>query len=350
MTPVNVLIVDDSPTMRQLLVHMINEATDMRVVGEARDGKEAIKLAHDLHPDVILMDIVMPQMDGLQATREIMHTNPIPIVMVTASLDKHETDIAFRAIRLGALTVMHKPLGPQHPDFESRAAAMINAVRAMAGVKVIHHTKQTVKSDHKRPVVSKNQSPADLVAIAVSTGGPAALSTILRELPADYSLPIVVAQHISADFLPSLIDWLDNSTPLKVRLAKINEHPQPGHVYFAPGDAHLMLTRKRRFLLDKTPGRSTYMPSGDVLLESVATAYGANSVGVVLTGMGNDGAYGLRKMYDAGAHTIAQDEASSVVYGMPQEAYLLGATHEVLSIKQIATALASLEQEKNVRK
>lgn len=338
-----VLVVDDSPTLRQLMAYWINAEPDMQVVGEASNGRQAVRMARELHPDVILMDIVMPEMDGLEATREIMHVAPTPIVMISASLESRETEVAFQAIRLGALSVLKKPVGPNHPEYGAQAAALVETVRAMAGVRVIHHHhKPSIPAPRveTRPSMTTLRRP-EMVAIASSTGGPAALGEIFRQLPADFRVPIVVVQHISPEFLPSLVEWLGTTTSLNVEIARGGDQPLPGSIYFAPGDAHLRLSRGGRFQLDQET-RSTYRPSGDILLESVAAGYGASAIGVILTGMGNDGARGIRALYDAGAATVAQDEATSVVFGMPKEAIALGAAGAILPIQEIAAALVRL--------
>ena len=342
---VKVLLVDDSPTMCQFLKHIIDTAANMQVIGIAHSGQQGIDLTHKLRPTVIIMDIVMPGMDGLETTREIMRTVPTPIVMVTTSLQKQETDIAFRAIRLGALTVLQKPIGSNHPDYLAQSMSFISTIRAMADVKVIYHRQQVSSTRQKAITTAADKRQAEILVIAVSTGGPAALAELFKSLPTRLGFPIVVAQHISVDFLPSLVEWLSNLTPLPISIAQANEQPRPGHIYFAPGDGHLSLSKSHKFEIDRTPGRSNYMPSGDILLESVARNYGSRSIGLVLTGMGTDGAQGLKAMYEAGAYTIAQDEETSVVFGMPQEAFLLGATHEVLPINKIATRLISLQSE-----
>jgi two-component system chemotaxis response regulator CheB len=340
-----VLIADDSPTARQALSYIVQTAGDMQVVGEARDGRHALQLADELRPDVVLMDITMPEMDGLEATGEIMHRSPTPIVIVSGSLEGRETEIAFQAIRAGALTVLPKPPGFGAPNFLIEAAKLQNTVRAMAGVSVIHHWKQRRPETKPVETTARTSAPPEIVAIVSSTGGPAALSEILGRLPGDFPIPVVVVQHIAADFLPSLVKWLDGIAPLTVSIAQPGGQPKPGNVYIAPGQAHLCLDRSHRFSLDTTtPGR--HSPSGDVLFESVASAYREKAIGVVLTGMGDDGAHGLRAMYKAGAFTIAQDESSSAVYGMPREAAAQGATCEVLPLNDIAGALIDLTRKK----
>ena len=337
-----VLVVDDSPTARALLGYIVDSAPDMCVVGLAKNGLEAVRMTHDLHPHVILMDLIMPGMDGLEATREIMHAAPTPIVLVTASLEAHETDIAFRAMSTGALAVLRKPDGPQHADFEAQVVVLLNKLRLMADVRVIRHRKTQTSpkvSPLRDPNWTHTPTHTEMIALVASTGGPGALVTIMQQLPPDFMIPIVIVQHISPDFVASLQAWMARSAALPVALAQHGARPKPGSIYLAPGGKHLRLTRGHRFEVDENPGTARHVPSGDILLESVAQSYGNRAIGVVLTGIGEDGARGLRAMYDTGAFTIAQDEATSVVYGMPKAAHALGAVSQVLSLPDIAPAL-----------
>jgi two-component system, chemotaxis family, protein-glutamate methylesterase/glutaminase len=339
-----VLIVDDSDTSRRLLAHIIASASDMQVVGEAKNGQQAVDMVEALRPNVILMDITMPLMDGLEATQEIMSKTPTPIVMVSGSLDERETDVAFQAIKRGALTLLAKPTGPSDPSFQDQVDRLVRTVRTMAGVRVIRHY-QSMKAVSGQPL--RLSSSLEICVIAASTGGPSALSEIMRALPPDFPLPVVVAQHMAADFVPSLCSWLNTLTPLKVQIAQEGDSPKPGNVYFVSGPANVVITREGRFAFDHS--RVTrYIPSCDVLLESVAQRYGRQAIGIVLTGMGDDSAQGLLKMAQAGAVTIAQDEATSIVYGMPKEAAALGAAKFVLPLPQIASTLMSLISEKGI--
>lgn len=342
-----VLIADDSATARQLLVHIVNSAMDMQVVGEAQDGRQAVKMVAQLKPDVILMDLVMPRMDGLQATCEIMAANPTPIVVISASLESPESAIAFDAMRCGALTVVRKPNGPLDGSFADDALKIQSLLRAMAGVRVIHHRKLAPTPPQPSQPVSRLMSQPRLVAIVASTGGPAALCKVLEPLPSDFPTPIVIVQHISPEFMPSLVGWLSSVTRLTVSIAEEGQQPLPGNVYFAPSQSHLKLTRYHRFELLDAP--ALYVPSGNILLESVAQAYLSGAIGIVLTGMGSDGAQGLRAMRGAGALTIAQDEATSAVYGMPREAQLLDAAQYILPLDEIGSALITLVHRKENR-
>lgn len=351
---IKVLLVDDSPTARKLLTHIVNNAEGMEVIGEATDGSQAVRLNQKLRPDVILMDITMPKMNGMEATEEIMGTQPTPIVMISANLRGREADIAFQAISLGALTVMPKPVGMGSPEYGQQAAKLVATLRNMAGVRVIHHRSRANRAPAERapaksaplpmparPLSLSSSRTVEAIAIVSSTGGPAALSEIVRRLPAEFTTPVFIVQHIAESFTESLLGWLAGLTPLRVTLAHAGQKPQPGTIYLAPGGKHLHLRRDLSFAFATQPVTS-HMPSGDELLGSVAAAYGSQAIGVVLTGMGADGARGLRKMFDAGALTIAQDEATSAVYGMPKEAAALGAAQHILPLSDIPNALIQL--------
>jgi two-component system chemotaxis response regulator CheB len=341
-----VLIVDDSLTVRTNLVHMINNTSDLCVVGEAANGKQAVNMATALHPDVILMDVFMPEMGGLEATEEIMHRMPTPIVVISGSVDEKEANLAFKAINSGALTAIRKPPGPRDPGYDIEVKELINTVRAMASVQVIHRWKSEAAKPVLRPtptvVVADPGVSPKIVAIVASTGGPSALSEIIHNLPAEFPLPVVIVQHMTGEFIPSLVTWLNSITPLNVKVADQDELPRSGTVYIAPGDKHLRITRNLRFDLNRYPDALPHIPSGDIFLESVAQAYGFQAIGMVLTGMGDDGAIGLRALFDRGSMTIAQDEETSVVYGMPRRAAELGAVRHILPLAQIPNTLTEL--------
>jgi two-component system, chemotaxis family, protein-glutamate methylesterase/glutaminase len=342
---IRVLLVDDSPTARLLMRHIISSQADMQLIGEASNGEQAVELVRATRPDVILMDIVMPVMDGLEATKIIMAQTPTPIVMVSAAMQGQETEMAFRAIKQGALTLLPKPVGPDHADFPDQAVRLSSTLRAMAGVRVIHHIVRPTVNGESAPLLTPLQQtlqrPPEIAAVVASTGGPAALAEIFQELSPDFRLPIVVVQHIAGDFLESLVGWLNRICPLKVELAVAGQRLYPGRITFAPTGKHLTFDAERKVVFQSTP-QHPHTPSGDVLFESVAERFGAAAIGVILTGMGADGAAGLLAMRQHGGVTIAQDAASSAVYGMPREAVNMGAAQHSLPLTTIPRVLNEL--------
>jgi two-component system chemotaxis response regulator CheB len=342
---IGVLVADDSAVARRLLVHILDRDPALRVASEAADGAEAVRLAERVRPDVIVMDVLMPLLDGLQATRRIMQTRPTPIVLVSADFDARDMARSFQALQAGALTILGKPAGPRHPRFAEQAAALTTTVRLMADVKLVR--RRTPGPSPAGPPATTGPAPTaarpqvTIAAIAASTGGPAALATILGALPAGAPVPILVVQHIAAGFHQGLVNWLDGVSPLTVRLARDGQPLRAGEVLVAPPDAHLGVTGRGRVALSAGPPIGAHRPSGTHLFRSVAHTHGAGAVGVVLTGMGDDGAAGLRALKDAGGLILAQDETTSAVYGMPRQAVATGAVDQVLPLSQIAGALAS---------
>jgi two-component system chemotaxis response regulator CheB len=337
-----VLVADDSPAARRLLVGILDGDPALRVAGEAADGSEAIRLTERLRPEVIVMDVLMPGIDGLAATRQIMRTRPTPIVLVSAGFDGHEAARSFEAIQAGALTLVSKPRGPAHPGFREQAAALATTVRLMADVKLVRrHAARPTLPAPVQPAECPTGPPARIAALAASTGGPAALATLLAALPADVPVPILVVQHIAAGFQHGLASWLDDTSPLPVRIATDGQLLPAGTVLIAPPGRHLGVTRTGRTVLSAEPPIGAHRPSATYLFRSVAEAYGAAAVGVVLTGMGDDGAAGLRVLKDAGGLVLAQDEASCVVYGMPRQAREAGAVDRTLPLERLAGALVA---------
>lgn len=342
---IRVMIVDDSSTSRQLLRHIVISAPDMTVVAELKNGEEAVQEVRRLRPDVILMDVVMPVKDGLEATSDIMSQFPTPIVMVSAA-HGHETEMAFKAIKRGALTLLPKPDGPTHPDHENQALRLTGVLRAMSNVRVIHHKAQSQQEGQQQPrpssVKDTLSDPPKIVGIVSSTGGPAALAEIFQALPAHFPLPILVVQHIAADFQASLINWLNQVSPLPVRMASEGEPVQPG-ITFGPSGTHITVDAECNIRLIDQP-TTTHMPSGDMLLSSIARVYQGAGIGVVLTGMGKDGAQGLFDMHQERALTIVQNKATSAVYGMPAAAKQLGAARYELSLQLISLMLRDISE------
>ncbi len=353
---IRILVADDSATSRALLVGLFAEEADFRVVGEAHNGQEAVEMAERLAPDLITMDVQMPVMDGLEATVQIMVRSPRPIIIVSHTARDDEVKLSLEATRAGALIVLPKPDGPGSPRFASDRRQLVSMVRAMAGVKVVrrHGAAASTPTPGTRtassmPLPARPNAASDtmrLVAIGASTGGPAAIRTILSELPRSFPVPILIVQHIARGFTSGLAHWLDGDTPLHVKLGELGEPASPGVVYIAPDDRHIGCRLDRegaiRILLDNAPAVGAFRPSASYLFQSVAQALGRNALSVILTGMGDDGIAGLRVVRTIGGHVMAQDEASSVIYGMPREAVRAGVVDSVVPLNSIARKIVEL--------
>ena len=345
--PIKVLIVEDSHTARELVASILRADPAFQVIGKVGDGEQALEFlekSENPKPDVITMDIHMPKLDGYETTRRIMESAPIPIVVVSAD-EPEAMDKTFRALQAGALAVLEKPRGPGHPEYETLAERLRQTLKAMAEVKVVRRWRRP-SQETLRPII-KDQKPkaatnVEIVAIGVSTGGPPVLQTILSGLPKDFAAPILIVQHITPGFLPGLATWLDGSTPFPTRIASNGETALPGHAYLAPDGAHMGVDKSGRIALDFSAPEGGLRPAVSFLFRSVAAAFGNRALGVLLTGMGRDGAAELKLMKDIGAITIAQDKESSVVHGMPGEAIKLDAARYVLSPEQIAATLIQL--------
>jgi two-component system, chemotaxis family, protein-glutamate methylesterase/glutaminase len=343
MKRIRVLVVDDSPTSRALLVAILRADDEIEVVGQAADGVEAVEMVKRLRPDLVTMDVQMPKLDGFAATKRIMVEAPTPI-LITTSVDPRVLSVSLEAVRAGALAVQAKPGDPLASTFDEEARELVRQVKAMSQVKVVRHYERAPAPEGTPPLagVALRDSPAAIVAIAASTGGPAALHRILTTLTADFPLPILLVQHISRGFIPGFARWLDKASPLKVKSAQDGDALRPGTVYVAVDDHHLCLAPSHRIHLSAAPAVGGFRPSGTVLFESVATAFGSRAVAVILTGMGRDGVDGLRAIRRAGGRTVAESEATAVVYGMPAAAVSAGLADFILPLDQVCTALAGL--------
>ncbi len=342
---VRVLIAEDSPTLRILIRRILENDPGIRVVGEATNGNEAVALCRSLNPDIVTMDIHMPGMDGYEAIRHIMAEMPRPIVVLTSTESDSRLGITHKAIDYGALMVLGKPKGM--PGADPEADNLISQIKAMADVKVVRRTRWPQPEQSKMPGKaamprSARRQRVRLVAIGVSTGGPPALQVILSRLPAGFPAPILVVQHMSRNFIGGLATWLNETTPLQVRVAQTGEKLTPGMVYLAPDGNHLAVTADGSAWLKTMSLVDGHCPSATVLFESAAAVKGPETAGVILTGMGSDGARGLKTLHDAGGYTMAQDEASCVIFGMPREAIAMGAVNEVLPLEMISGRLKEL--------
>jgi two-component system chemotaxis response regulator CheB len=344
---IRVLVVEDSAVTREYLVALLGQDREVEVVGAARDGLEAVEQVQRLRPDVIVMDIHMPRMDGLEATRRIMGELPTPIVLVTATLDPGDAALSFEAIRAGALTVLSSPTGPGHSDQATSARELVETVKLMAEVKVVRRWPRREQPAERASPLAAADRRVSVVAIGASTGGPAVLAQILAELPRTLAAPVLVVQHITPGFAGGLADWLRGETPLTVVLARADDVARPGCVYVAPDAAQMGIGSDGRIRLAACGRDDGLCPSASHLFESVAAAYGGSAMGVLLTGMGRDGAAGLHRLRLAGGITVAQDEASSVVFGMPGEAVRQGAAEHVLPPEGIARLIRTLAARKD---
>jgi two-component system chemotaxis response regulator CheB len=355
MSKIRVLVVEDSMTVRQRLIEILSGDPDIELVGEAADGRRAIELCLQHRPHLITMDMMLPVMTGLAATEYIMAHCPTPILIVSASVNRGELFRTYEALAAGAVDVLEKPTGTEADGiWESRFIAQVKLV---SRISVITHPRARLAERARLRNPATIPFPAsppsseigadrkfELVAIGASTGGPSAILDILRGLPADFRLPIIFVLHINEPFGTAFADWLDGQAGRPVAYARDGDPVASavGRVVMAPGGRHLTL-RDGRFRLILDAERHSCRPSIDVLFESIAGQCGASSIGCLLTGMGRDGAHGLLKLREAGALTIAQDEATSVIYGMPREAALLGAAVQILPLEDIAPRLVSLQ-------
>ena len=339
---IKVLIVEDSPSVQDLLIYILGSDPEIEIIGTAYTGKRAIKFLERNKPDIITMDIDMPEMDGLEATRIIMETNPVPILIVTASWSPSEVKAMYQATEAGALAVLEKPRGIGHPDHNRMALELVKTVKLMSKVKVVRRwgrARREPKTVKLSPSISEKKlikAEIKFIAIGASTGGPPVLKQILSLLPKNLPVPILIVQHIAKGFLKGFVEWLNDTTGHNVHIASNNENPKQGNVYLAPHGFQMGVTKSGKLVLKKNGPEYNLCPSVSYLFSSVAEVFRENAIGVLLTGMGKDGAYELKMMKDHGAITIAQSKESSVINGMPGTAVKLGAAKYVLSPEQIA--------------
>ncbi len=333
-----VLVVEDSPVARQLILHILAAEAGIEVAGTAANGVEALQAVERLRPDVVTMDIVMPQMDGLETTRRLMERSPLPIIIVSGTVNRREVSTTFEALKAGAVAAIPRPAGPGHPDFAAAARELVRTLRAMAEVRVVRRWPA-----EKGPAPTPRLAAAPQVAaVGASTGGPEAIRRILELLPGDFYLPVLVVQHMASGFLAGLADWLNRSSPLPVALAREGEEIRGRRVYLAPDDRHLGLSADFAVVLSEAAPEKGVRPAVGYLFRSVRKVCGGRAVAVLLTGMGSDGAAEMKALREAGAVTIAQNRETSVIFGMPGEAVRTGAALHQLSPPQIAEMLVKI--------
>lgn len=347
---IKVLIVEDSAVILELLRYILGSDPAIQIVGTARDGQEAIRATERLRPDVVTMDIHMPEIDGLEATRRIMETHPTPIVIVSGSEDPEEIATTFRALEAGAVALLARPRGPGHPDHETTAQELRKTVKLMSEVRVVrrwprHRSAPAVIPDR---AVERVTHEIEIVAIGASTGGPPVLQTILSALPKDFPLPIAIVQHMATGFSEGFAGWLAKSSEIRVRIASQGETMLAGHAYIAPDGLQMKIQPRGRIALTGDAPENALRPSVSYLFRSVAATYGGRAIAGLLSGMGRDGAEELKVLREKGAVTFAQDRASSVVHGMPGEAIKIDAAAFVLSPEKIAPMLTGIANRQKV--
>jgi two-component system chemotaxis response regulator CheB len=329
-------------------VEIFNTDPDIRVIGIAADGEEAVNAAMTMKPDVITMDINMPGMDGFEATRAIMSACPTPIVIVTGKMDPKDSATLFRVMEAGALMITAKPFPPGHPEHGESVRELIKTVKLMSEIKVVRRSfprekRQTLPvTSFQQIVPTETAARIRMVAIGASTGGPPLLQSILSSLPSDFKAPVAIVQHMSKGFTGEFVNWLNQSSRLPVELAVDGRHMSPGRVYVAPDGYQMQVAPGDRICLSEDPPENGQRPSVSALFRSVARVYGRCAVGVLLTGMGKDGAQELKEIRNREGITIAQNRESSVVFGMPGEAVRIDAAEYILSPEEIILMLLKL--------
>jgi two-component system chemotaxis response regulator CheB len=343
---VRVMVVEDSLVVRQLLLHIISRDPRLVVAAAVGSAEEALHEIGRVQPDVISMDIRLPGMDGLEATRRIMSEHPTPIVVIAGSIEDTSLKISMNALRAGALTVVEKPVGLTSAGFDAIAETICTQLYIMSQVPVVRQrsfqwraSDTSSKSDPDRRIIRPT-----IMGIAASTGGPPALAKVLGALPTDFPLPILLVQHMGPPFMEGFASWLNGLMALEVRIARDQEIPVAGNVYVAPGDRHLLLSSAGTLQISTAPALASQRPSATLLFRSMAKAAGSRGLGVILTGMGEDGAEGLVEMRHAGGYTLAEDESTAVVYGMPAAAARMGGVRASLPLDLIAPRLLRVAQ------
>jgi len=352
---INVLIVDDSLTTREYLKYIIERDPDLRLAGEAKTGDEAVRQVAAERPDVVIMDIQMPGMDGYKATREIMGTHPLPIIMHSSLVAPEKTENIFKAMQAGAVAVAQKPPGLSSPGSKPLVDKLLRTVKLMAEVKVVKRLPPKKKTPSARPVErllnTKNLTGIGIIAIGASTGGPPVIQRILKELPQEFPVPIAIVQHIATGFLQGMLEWLSKETRLRLKIAYTGDSLVAGQVYFAPENANMGISKNGRILISYFRDQDPAPLNRPIthLFNSVAAFHGPHAIGILLTGMGNDGAAGLRQMVLGGAQTLVQDRETATVFGMPAEALKLDAVQYVLSPAEIAKFLKGLSKREDLK-
>lgn len=361
MAKIRIIVVDDSALIRKVLTEIFNSDPDLEVVGVAADPYIARDLIKQLNPDMITLDVEMPRMDGISFLRNLMRLRPMPVVMISTLTEKN-ADVTLQALALGAVDYMPKPTVNVTKTLNDYADELITKVKTAAKAKIKYTEKPATPSSPAKaqldpqekhgvdailkadPSVRPAKTRDKIIALGASTGGTEAIKVVVRDLPED-TPAILITQHLPAAFSQSFARHVDMASKMRACIAHHGQVVEPGTIYIAPGDQHMMLAREaNRYVVQLNDGVpvNRHKPAVDVLFRSVAQIAGANAIGVMLTGMGADGAIGMKEMHDAGAKTVVQDEQTSVVWGMPGEAYKLGCADYVKPLQDVANQILAM--------
>ncbi|MFA6148794.1 MAG: chemotaxis-specific protein-glutamate methyltransferase CheB [bacterium] len=344
--PVRLLVVDDSPSIRAVIRAMLEGDPGIQIVGEAGTGVEAVAMARTLRPGVILMDVQMPEMDGIEATERIMASDAVPIIAFSAFTWGGEAKASIEMLAAGALDVMAKPDLGGAGEVRDCSRVLRKKIRSASCVVVVRHLRRTVAASRERrvPAGPSDGTRFEALGVGASTGGPTALRELFSRLPADFPIPILVVQHITAGFTAGFVEWLRQQTALEVRVANEEDRAAPGSILIAPEGRQLEVIPGGAVRATSRKANGVHLPSADTLLSSLASAYGPKCIGVLLTGMGSDGAEGLLDIRRAGGFTLAQDEETCVVFGMPREAVRRGAVIQSMAPASMAELLRRMAE------
>lgn len=348
-TSVRVLIVDDSPVARAVLKDVLESDADIRVVGMAATGREAVEMTAKLKPDLVTMDLVMPGMDGMEATERIMARNPTPILFLSAFIGPDGAYSRSDALAAGALDVVEKPNSMPDPGWQRDAGSLTHKVKTLARVPVVTHMRRASRDPERARLSIESRRAGLAVAIGGSTGGPKVIDELLSSLPTSYEPAVIVVQHLAEAFLPQLIASLQPRCALEIKVAESGDRLRPGRILFAPSSGHLVVVSGGRIRIDAGDPVRGFRPSIDVAMTSLAQTFGSRACGVLLSGMGADGAAGLQAIRNAGGKTLVQDESSCVVFGMPRAAVELGAAQHVLPPAGLVRHLLALHRLRRVQ-
>lgn len=349
---IRVLLIEDCGADAGTLARVLNSDPQIQVVKSTRTGRGALQFLADHAADVALLDIQTPAANGFETTRTIMETSPLPIILCDGGGDARASATMFRSMEAGAVACVEKPPPANHREFNERSACLLRTVKLMSEIKVVHRWRRSRKSSADDVAAASCKAnvrnPIKCIGIGASTGGPPVLQTILAALPRDFAVPLLIVQHIAPGFLSGLAEWLAQTTGMKIHIAAHGLRVEPGQAYLAPDGLHMTIDPGGFIRLNRDEPDNGLRPSVNHLFRSLADGCGPGAVGVLLTGMGKDGAAELKRMRDRGAVTIAQDQETSIVHGMPGEAIALGAATYVFSPDRIAPALAALAQQQPI--